>query len=207
MIQLKSHRRIKDQLQDSSDQGRLSANSSPLRNTCNSINKTFVLCQKSLRKNALSDENHDYNVHFSNYSDYTFPTVCINGRLFDINTIVYEIVHKKEHAPYIPDVSRLSDTCPYSLNIITCPARSFLCMHSQCFDLRSFLLLQNDESWFCPICHTPMPIDSIRFDPNFWKNVRKTQNSDKLPNNKNFINKATDDCFHNESYDESVADI
>ncbi|OHT07227.1 hypothetical protein TRFO_01400 [Tritrichomonas foetus] len=114
-------------------------------------------------------------IKFENYKftdkPPTLPTVFIDGKFVDVNDIVQQIVYNRPPAPHIPNNEMLTNVCPLSFCPITCPSRGVFCLHSQCFDLRSFLLLQSDENWLCPICRTPITWNSLRYDPAFFLRI------------------------------------
>lgn len=54
---------------------------------------------------------------------------------------------------------------PLSRCRIKIPVRGKTCRHSQCFDLDTFLALnQNIPTWTCSICHNPAHIDDLIVD-------------------------------------------
>lgn len=104
-----------------------------------------------------------------------FPTISILGRLTEINEAVRSVLERPP-APSIPQPdSELSSVCPLSYVPITCPARGEFCLHEQCFDLRSFLMLQDESNWVCPVCKLPLTWSSLRFDPSFMKSIASRQ--------------------------------
>lgn len=45
---------------------------------------------------------------------------------------------------------------PFTQLVIETPVRSIYCKHSQCFDLKTYLVLMEASSqrkWLCPFCH------------------------------------------------------
>ena len=60
---------------------------------------------------------------------------------------------------------RVSLICPITQSIITQPAKSSLCSHMTCFDLRAFLQMNERRlQWTCPICKKSASFDSLRID-------------------------------------------
>ena len=99
----------------------------------------------------------------------SYPSVFVNGAIVDVNEIVRDIVINKPHSSYYgPDTGTQSHVCPFSHVPITCPVRGTSCAHAQCFDLREFLIAQDNENWKCPICNRPLTIDTIAFDPFYF---------------------------------------
>ena len=102
-------------------------------------------------------------------SHRSYPSVFVNGTIEDVNEIVKNIVLNRPPSTYTgPDTGTQSHICPFSHVPITCPVRGTTCYHAQCFDLREFLIAQDNESWKCPVCQQPLTIDTIAFDPFYF---------------------------------------
>lgn len=55
--------------------------------------------------------------------------------------------------------------CPVAGSRIQIPARSIYCNHFECFDLTSFLLLQQQATtWRCPICNETITYENLAVD-------------------------------------------
>ncbi|CAF1579065.1 unnamed protein product [Adineta ricciae] len=60
---------------------------------------------------------------------------------------------------------RVSLICPISQALIGVPAKSAHCSHPTCFDLKSFLQMnQRRLQWTCPLCKKSASYDSLRVD-------------------------------------------
>lgn len=109
---------------------------------------------------------------FNDYVDHPVKpnsnTVIVKNIPRDINEAVEEIIVMRPPAPVMPK-NDISYVCPFSSVPITCPGRGVFCNHSQCFDMREFILSQIDDNWTCPICNMPIDYDQLRFDPYFFK--------------------------------------
>jgi len=70
--------------------------------------------------------------------------------------------------------------CPISKLKMKLPSRSINCRHIQCFDLRTFILLNKIKSnWTCPICKTSILMEELVVDSFFLDVI----NSSTLPEN------------------------
>ena len=100
-----------------------------------------------------------------------YPSIVINGTIYDINEIIENIITNRAFSPPVDDPNPISYVCPFSFVPITCPGRGIHCKHSQCFDIPEFLVMQspNDSEWKCPICSQPINVATISFDPFFFK--------------------------------------
>ena len=122
-------------------------------------------------KNTIIATNRNFtflNMGASN-SHRSYPSVFVNGAIVDVNEIVRDIIFNKPHSKYTgPDIGTQSLICPLSHVPITCPVRGTYCNHAQCFDLREFLIAQDNEIWMCPICNQRLTIETIGFDPFYF---------------------------------------
>ncbi|CAF1538841.1 unnamed protein product [Rotaria sordida] len=60
---------------------------------------------------------------------------------------------------------RVSLICPITQSLINVPAKSLYCSHLTCFDLRSFLQMNERRlQWTCPICKKPASYDNLCVD-------------------------------------------
>ncbi|KAL1895728.1 E3 SUMO-protein ligase pli1 [Ceratocystis pirilliformis] len=59
----------------------------------------------------------------------------------------------------------LSLKCPLSYSRLQLPCRGISCRHNQCFDVNSYLLLQQQApTWQCPICNNYTPFSELAID-------------------------------------------
>ncbi|CAF3454149.1 unnamed protein product [Rotaria sp. Silwood1] len=60
---------------------------------------------------------------------------------------------------------RVSLICPITQSLIIVPAKSSYCSHLTCFDLRSFLQMNERRvQWTCPLCKKPASYDNLSVD-------------------------------------------
>ena len=60
--------------------------------------------------------------------------------------------------------------CPLMASRISLPGRSTTCSHVQCFDLKSYLVMnENKPLWTCPVCSQKAAFESLRVDSLFRK--------------------------------------
>ncbi|CAF2523267.1 unnamed protein product [Rotaria sp. Silwood2] len=60
---------------------------------------------------------------------------------------------------------RVSLICPITQSLIIVPAKSSYCSHLTCFDLRSFLQMNERRlQWTCPLCKKPASYDNLCVD-------------------------------------------
>jgi len=70
-----------------------------------------------------------------------------------------------------PENQFVTDICPISKKQIVIAARGAKCIHSQCFDLESFLIRAKEtNSMECPLCGNQLSLNTLRHDPQFLKN-------------------------------------
>lgn len=69
--------------------------------------------------------------------------------------------------------------CPLMATRISLPGRSTTCNHVQCFDLKSYLFMnENKPLWICPVCSQKASYDTLQVDGLFQRILR--ENSDVL---------------------------
>ncbi|CAF1290911.1 unnamed protein product [Adineta steineri] len=60
---------------------------------------------------------------------------------------------------------RVSLICPITQSLINVPTKSSYCLHLTCFDLRSFLRMNERRlQWSCPLCKKPASYDTLHVD-------------------------------------------
>lgn len=63
----------------------------------------------------------------------------------------------------------INGVCPLTHKIIARPARGVNCIHPECFDMSGFIChAMKTNSWQCPVCRKPVPIDELRIDPYYF---------------------------------------
>jgi len=86
------------------------------------------------------------------------------------------------------DVSTLSlevsVICPLGKCRMQTPARPRSCTHLQCFDVRTFLMMNaNRPSWMCPVCHKEAQFTDLQIDGYFSEIIEKSK-EDEIEFNK-----------------------
>ena len=72
--------------------------------------------------------------------------------------------------------TRLSVRCPVGLKAIRVPVRGARCTHLQCFDLTTFLEMNQHYSsgrWRCPVCSTVTLPGALRVDRYFTQVIAR----------------------------------
>ncbi|KAH0792975.1 MIZ zinc finger family protein [Histomonas meleagridis] len=131
-------------------------------------------------QNPTSDATYIYRQFSDIRTPYVYPSIVVNGMLRDVNEIVRFIVSNHSFPPQINDNSEVSTIDQATHVPIICPGRGIHCTHSQCFDIPEFLIMQNPENpnWICPICSAPLSIETICYDPMFFKTKREVNSID-----------------------------
>lgn len=71
--------------------------------------------------------------------------------------------------------------CPLMKCRMQLPARARDCKHVQCFDLQSYLLMNEKKpSWLCPVCDKPAPYDALIIDGLFKGILEKVKDVDEV---------------------------
>lgn len=71
--------------------------------------------------------------------------------------------------------------CPLMKCRMQLPARARDCKHVQCFDLQSYLLMNEKKpSWLCPVCDKPAPYDALIIDGLFKSILEKVKDVDEV---------------------------
>lgn len=91
-----------------------------------------------------------------------------------VNTIQKRVItgnSKYEHDLEIEDMGlmttrhRVSLICPITQALMSLPGKSIYCSHLTCFDLRSFLQMNEKRlQWSCPICKKSASYDNLHVD-------------------------------------------
>jgi len=67
---------------------------------------------------------------------------------------------------------RVSLVCPLGRIRLKIPAKSIHCKHLNCFDARTFILMnEKTQNWMCPICNKPCIYDDIQIENYFMEVV------------------------------------
>ncbi|KAL2887213.1 E3 SUMO-protein ligase pli1 [Ceratocystis lukuohia] len=88
-----------------------------------------------------------------------------NGSKITKESVIRELT-KTLDDPDIEATSQiLSLKCPLSYSRLQLPCRGISCRHNQCFDVNSYLLLQQQApTWQCPICNNYTPFSELAID-------------------------------------------
>ncbi|CAF0814555.1 unnamed protein product [Brachionus calyciflorus] len=79
------------------------------------------------------------------------------------------------------DFIKISMICPLAKVRIQIPARGKMCKHVQCFDLESFILLnEKSDKWTCPICDLNTYFTNLVIDSFFKEICEKVKNVDEI---------------------------
>lgn len=71
--------------------------------------------------------------------------------------------------------------CPLMKCRIHFPARGRQCKHVQCFDLESYLLMNEKKpGWLCPVCDGPAPYESLIIDGLFKSILEKEKTTEEI---------------------------
>lgn len=93
-----------------------------------------------------------------------------------------QVIEEMSKANADPDIetssSKMSLKDPVSITRITMPIRSTVCQHTQCFDGRFFMELQEQApTWQCPICAKTVSFESLCVDKYFEEILNTTDKS------------------------------
>jgi len=99
-------------------------------------------------------------------------------RTIDFQTCFQRVVNSFHGNDEIEELSlHVSLRCPISLLRITIPSRGRDCKHLQCFDLQSYLSLnEKNPKFICPCCHKPLPFFSLVVDEYFHTVLKESKN-------------------------------
>jgi len=79
------------------------------------------------------------------------------------------------------DSLKISLLCPLSRTKLVTPVRSRNCRHFQCFDLLSFLSMNEERpNWKCPICNSQISYDSLAVDRYFLEIVDNSGEANEI---------------------------
>ncbi|KAI4597057.1 SUMO ligase siz1 [Pestalotiopsis sp. 9143b] len=92
------------------------------------------------------------------------------------------VLKERAKAANDPDVVATSEVlslkCPLTYGRLKDPCRSTTCSHIQCFDVTSYLYLQEQgPQWLCPICNKPATFENLAIDE-YVKDILDTTDED-----------------------------
>ncbi|XP_044575283.1 E3 SUMO-protein ligase PIAS1-like [Cotesia glomerata] len=97
---------------------------------------------------------------------------------------IIEKLNEDAHSEVATTSLCVSLACPLGKMRMITPGRAFSCTHLQCFDVRSYLQMNEFRpTWICPVCNKPAPFDSLVVD-GYFKEVLA---SDKLVEDENEV--------------------
>ncbi|KAH9883230.1 hypothetical protein F4778DRAFT_757074 [Xylariomycetidae sp. FL2044] len=80
-------------------------------------------------------------------------------------SVIQEMARQANDPDIVATSTVLSLKCPLSTARLKIPCRSTTCKHIQCFDAKSYLLLQEQgPQWVCPVCNKPASFESLAID-------------------------------------------
>ncbi|KAK4242436.1 PINIT domain-containing protein [Achaetomium macrosporum] len=93
-------------------------------------------------------------------------------------SVIAEIAKKASDPDVVATSQNLSLKCPLSYMRLKLPCRAIGCNHIQCFDVTSYLQLQEQgPQWICPICSKPAPFEQLAIDEYAREILTKTPES------------------------------
>ena len=116
-------------------------------------------------------------VHGPNYLQFcTFgftATSFVEIKLEDVqnpDVLVQKIINEFPAPPPINQDPYSTNICPISQTTIDKPGRGVNCTHSQCFDLKNFIVRAMEMNvWDCPVCGRPISFEELRYDRDYMK--------------------------------------
>ncbi|KAF2226681.1 putative SUMO ligase SizA [Elsinoe ampelina] len=100
------------------------------------------------------------------------------NRVISKDSVVREMISKAKDPDIIATSSVMSLKDPISTMRIDLPCRSTLCRHNQCFDVSSFIQLQEQApTWACPICNKTISYEALAIDQYVMDILQKTSKS------------------------------
>lgn len=132
-------------------------------NVCNILNYFWLQLPVSMSFKSLPKS---YTLSIQLVRCVPLETLCENILQRELQT-----ARKPAHDPDIEDVGlmttrhRVSLICPITQALIIVPTKSSYCSHLACFDLRSFLQMnQRRLQWTCPLCKKPASYETLHVD-------------------------------------------
>ncbi|PNS18623.1 hypothetical protein CAC42_5162 [Sphaceloma murrayae] len=141
-----------------------------------------------------------------------------NGRVISKDRVLQEMRAKAKDPDIIATSIVMSLKDPISTMRMELPCRSTICSHNQCFDVSSFIQLQEQApTWACPICNktisfeglavdhyvldilqkTPKSVDQVKVEPEGeWQEIKQDDGGDR-----------NGDQSHDEDSDEDLVEI
>ncbi|KAJ9134469.1 Miz sp-ring zinc finger [Pleurostoma richardsiae] len=156
--------------------GEVKANLRGLKNKPGSTRPVDITDQLRLRQsNYLNNVELVYALtqkrfYFTVYLCRTTPIEILasrvkNGKKIPKASVILEMTKKAKDSEIEMSSQVLSLKCPLSYMRLDVPCRSTNCSHIQCFDVTSYLQLQEQgPQWLCPVCNRAAPFDQLAVD-------------------------------------------
>lgn len=91
-----------------------------------------------------------------------------SGNAIAKEDVITDMIQKNGDSDLVATSTIMSLKCPLSTLRIDLPVRSAFCKHNQCFDAKSFLLLQlQAPTWTCPTCNRTISYKQLVVDGYF----------------------------------------
>ncbi|ORX55644.1 hypothetical protein DM01DRAFT_1382770 [Hesseltinella vesiculosa] len=95
-------------------------------------------------------------------------TVVKSSRVIGKEETLRRLQERNEDADIVLESETISTKCPLGFTRIVTPGKSRHCPHIQCFDLTTFLLMnEQTPTWNCPICNRVIPWEDLVVDGYF----------------------------------------
>ncbi|KAI9714852.1 MAG: SUMO ligase siz1 [Bogoriella megaspora] len=129
--------------------------------------------------------------------------------------VLDEMISKANDPDIVATSSVMSLKDPVSYLRIQTPCRSSVCTHNQCFDVESFLQLQEQApTWTCPICNKIVSFEALSVDQ-YVQDILQSTSSDQVtiePNGSwssgdNLSGPGTNGSFEDDDSDEDNDDL
>lgn len=89
----------------------------------------------------------------------------VKGKKILKASVIKELTKVAQDPDVVATSQVLSLKCPLTYMRLKNPARSTTCSHIQCFDITSYLHLQEQgPQWICPICNKPAAYENLAID-------------------------------------------
>lgn len=89
----------------------------------------------------------------------------IKGRKILKASVLLELTKKANDPDIIAGPQKITLQCPLTMGRLKNPCRSTTCQHIQCFDVTSYLHLQEQASqWLCPVCNNLATFENLAID-------------------------------------------
>ncbi|KAM0719224.1 hypothetical protein Q7P37_005129 [Cladosporium fusiforme] len=128
---------------------------------------------------ALTQRRFSYVVHLvKRHSAEELAQRIKSARVIPKQQVIEEMIRKNADPDIAATSAKMTLKDPVSITRITMPIRSTVCQHTQCFDGRFFMELQEQApTWQCPICAKTVSFESLCVDKYFEEILNTTSKS------------------------------